>query len=90
VDPSSILGVSILNSFSQRLIVRLLPGRAAEIERQSREWLLICPSCGRERSYWEIGGVRYRAKSAGKRIRMRCDACGEAGPHRVEHRPQAI
>lgn len=74
-------------SFAQRLITRLLPGRAAEIERQSREWLVICPSCGRERSYWDLGGVRYKAKSAGKVMRMRCDCCGRTGLHRVEHRP---
>ena len=78
-----------LTGFIQGLIQRLLPGRATEIERQSREWLVICRTCGRERSYWDIGGVRYRAKSVGKRIRVRCDGCGATGWHSIEHRPGA-
>jgi predicted RNA-binding Zn-ribbon protein involved in translation (DUF1610 family) len=69
----------------QRLAVRLL-GTAAEQE--SREWMLVCPRCGHARSVWDLGGVRYKAASKGKRKRMRCPACGETGWHRVErHRP---
>ena len=67
-----------------------MPKRAAEIERQSREWMLICPDCANERSYWEIGGVRYRAKSVGKRVRLACPACGRRTWHRVEHRPNTL
>lgn len=74
-------------SFTQRLFLRLMPGRAAEIERQSREWFLVCPTCQHERTYWDIGGVRYKAKSAGKRVGLRCPSCGKRGLHRVEHRP---
>ena len=73
----------------QRLVLRLMPGRAADIERESREWKVICPNCGHERSYWEIGGVRYKAKSKGKRMRMQCPNCGERRWHKVERRPDA-
>lgn len=68
----------------------LLPGRAAEIERQSREWLLICPGCGHERDYWEVGGVRYKAKSIGKRVRLTCPACRTRAWQRVERRSAGV
>ena len=74
-------------SFVQRLVTRLMPGRAAEIERESREWIATCPHCGHERSYWDLGGIRYKAKSRGKRTGLRCPQCGKRGMHRVEHRP---
>jgi DNA-directed RNA polymerase subunit RPC12/RpoP len=74
-------------SLMQRLVMRLMPGRADEIERQSREWFIQCPSCGFERTYWDIGGVRYKARSRGKRIGLRCPSCGRRAMHAVEHRP---
>ena len=74
-------------SLTQRLVMRLLPGRADEIERQSREWFIVCPNCRFERTYWDIGGVRYKARSRGKRIGLRCPSCGKRAMHRVEHRP---
>lgn len=73
-------------SFFQRLVTRLMPHRAAEIERESREWLVICQNCGDARSYWALGGVRYKAASKGKRIGIRCPACGRRGMARVERR----
>jgi predicted RNA-binding Zn-ribbon protein involved in translation (DUF1610 family) len=69
--------------------MRLMPGRAADIERESREWLVICPKCGHERSYWDLGGVRYKASSRGKSVGARCPECGQRSMHRVERRPSA-
>jgi DNA-directed RNA polymerase subunit RPC12/RpoP len=63
-----------------------MPGRAAEIERESRQWIVTCPSCGDVRSYWDLGGVRYKAASKGKRIGIRCPACGHRGMAPVERR----
>jgi uncharacterized C2H2 Zn-finger protein len=74
-------------SLTQRIVMRLMPGRADEIERQSREWFIVCPNCGVERTYWDIGGVRYKARSRGKRIGLRCPSCGKRAMHAVEHRP---
>jgi hypothetical protein len=74
-------------SFTQRLVMRLMPGQADEIERQSREWFVVCPQCGLERSYWDLGGIRYKARSHGKRIGLRCPSCGRRGMHVVEDRP---
>jgi predicted RNA-binding Zn-ribbon protein involved in translation (DUF1610 family) len=73
-------------TFTQRLFTRLMPGRAEAIERESREWKLICPNCGNETSIWEIGGVRYKAKSRGERMGAKCPACGKRSMHRVERR----
>jgi predicted RNA-binding Zn-ribbon protein involved in translation (DUF1610 family) len=74
-------------SLTQRIVLRLMPGRAEEIERQSRAWMLVCPNCGFERSYWDIGGVRYKARSQKQRVGMRCPSCGKRAGHAVEHRP---
>jgi endogenous inhibitor of DNA gyrase (YacG/DUF329 family) len=76
-------------SFTQRLFTRLMPGRAAEMERQSREWFVICPRCGFEQSFWAMGGIRYGAKSKGARLGVKCPSCGKRSMHRVEHRPAA-
>lgn len=74
-------------SWPQRLVKRFLGARAGEAERQSREWFVICPKCGHERSWWDIGGVRYGARSKGKRLGLRCPACGKFRMHKVERRP---
>ncbi len=74
-------------SLAQRLVMWLMPGRSADIERESREWFAVCPNCGLARSYWDIGGVRYKARSRGKRIGLRCPSCGKRSMHRVERRP---
>ena len=73
-------------SFIQRLVTRLAPHRAAEIERESREWLVTCPHCGHARSYWELGGVRYKAASKGKRMGIHCPSCGKRSMAPVERR----
>ena len=74
-------------SRTQRFVLRLLGARrAADAERESREWFVVCPGCDHARSVWDLGGVRYGAKSKGKRQRVRCPACGETGWHRYDHR----
>ena len=73
-------------SLTQRIVMRLMPGRAAEIERESRQWIVTCPNCGHERSYWDIGGGRYKAASKGKKVGMRCSECGKRSMHPVERR----
>lgn len=63
-----------------------MPGRAAAIEAESREWIVGCESCGHEASYWELGGVRYGASSTGKRIRIACPSCGARALRPVERK----
>jgi hypothetical protein len=74
-------------SLTQRIVMRLMAGRAAEIERESREWFIVCPNCAFERTYWDIGGVRYKARSHEQRLGMRCPSCGRRAMHSVERRP---
>ena len=74
-------------SLVHRIARRLFPTRAGDMERESREWMLICPKCGHERSYWDIGGIRYKARSRGKRVGLRCPSCGKFRMHKVERRP---
>ncbi len=73
-------------SLVQRIVLRLMPGSAEAIERESRQWIATCPKCGRERSIWELGGVRYKAWSRGLKMGFRCDSCGRFSMHRVERR----
>jgi predicted RNA-binding Zn-ribbon protein involved in translation (DUF1610 family) len=75
-------------SLVQRLVTRLMPGRAAEIERESRQWDVACPRCGDTRSVWDLGGIRYKAASKGKRIGTTCPECGERGLFDVVRRSQ--
>ena len=56
--------------------------RAAEdMRRESREWRIRCLSCDRARTVWELGGVRWKARSLGKRTLVRCRVCGGRRGH---------
>ena len=50
-------------------------GVASDMEAESRTWMVRCRSCGHERSIWELGGVRYRARGRPKTL-IRCRNCG--------------
>lgn len=73
---------------TQKLFMRLMPWFADDMERESKEWKVTCPNCGHERSIWELGGIRWKAKGNPRR-RMKCPECGETGWHRVERQPDA-
>ncbi|MDJ0768029.1 MAG: hypothetical protein QNJ12_04515 [Ilumatobacter sp.] len=67
----------------QRLVSRFVSERTMErIELDSRSWVMDC-ECGATTSIWEMGGVRYKASSAGKRHRGRCASCGRRVVGRV-------
>ena len=69
----------------QRFVLGVMPDRwARAAETESKEWHLICTRCGQSVSWWESGGIRFKARSKGKRMRRRCRACGERSWHRVE------
>ncbi len=66
-------------------LVRKLPKEwADDIERESRAWKLVCPACDHRISFWDIGGVRYKAVSKGKRTLWKCPKCKALKWHRVE------
>jgi uncharacterized Zn finger protein len=72
-------------SFIQKLVTGILPKRWAEsIKAESESWLLHCPTCGSIRSIWDIGGIRYKAASHGKRTMVWCQQCGKLRMMAVE------
>ena len=69
-------------TFFQQFLTILLPKAWAEdIKAESLTWMVQCP-CGFERSVWESGGVRYKAKGSPRRLGV-CTQCGERTWHRV-------
>lgn len=71
-------------STAQRLLRAILPGRWFEqIEAESREWIMTCSQCGAQRSIWDAGGVRWKAK--GERVfHARCTSCRRGMVHRMK------
>lgn len=61
----------------RNLILKIIPDRmAASMEAESREWMMRCRTCGWERSVWDAGGLRWKAKGK-PRTRMRCLQCNK-------------
>jgi hypothetical protein len=79
--PGIISPVSIRNLF-----LKVLPARiAAGIEAESRSWILRCRTCAYERSYWDAGGIRYKA-SGSPRTATTCPRCRRRRMHDVFRR----
>ncbi len=67
----------------RKLLITVLPRRWAEdMEVESRAWLVRCPSCEFERSVWDLGGVRWKARGNPRRY-LTCPQCGRSGWHTV-------
>ena len=76
-------------SIIQRFILAIVPRRLGQaIEKESRLWMLVCPECGREQSFWDIGGIRCQAAGNPRKLR-RCDKCGLKW-HKVVKKDQPI
>lgn len=70
-------------SLIQRFFRWILPKHLAhDMEMDSRAWVLTCPSCERETSFWELGGIRWKAYG-NQRNYMKCPSCGRRGWHRA-------
>ena len=65
---------------------RLSPEHAGAAEQESTEWYLICRKCGNERTYADVGAVRYGAYSKGKVTGFQCPVCDKFRLHKVERR----
>jgi len=69
-------------SFIQQFFTRILPRSWAEDMRaESLNWMIQC-TCGFERSVWETGGIRWKAKGSPRRL-MSCPQCGQQTWHKV-------
>lgn len=73
----------------QAALMKLLPSRWGEsLRRESEGWKIVCNHCGASRSVWQAGGIRWKAKSKGKRVLVHCDRCGRNRWARVEWDPE--
>jgi len=69
-------------TFIQELLTTVLPKAwAEEMRAESLSWMVRCP-CGFERSVWEIGGIRWKAKGSPRRWGV-CPQCGQRTWHTV-------
>lgn len=70
----------------QRCFTRLLPAAwAAAMRTESLSWHLHCSQCGAERSVWESGGIRWKARGAPKRLLV-CPHCGQPTWHTLRRK----
>jgi translation initiation factor 2 beta subunit (eIF-2beta)/eIF-5 len=75
-------------TFIQKLVTFLLPKQwSAAIQAESDSWLLTCSVCGSVRSVWEVGGIRFKAASVGKRTMIWCAQCGQLRPMSMHRKP---
>ena len=80
------LGDTMTKSRTQQRISKLSsPTMAESMEAESRQWMVCCRSCGFERSIWELGGVRWKAKGTSWTW-GRCPTCRKLGLHKIYHR----
>ena len=74
-------------SILQKFFMTVLPRRWAESMRaESMQWMIACCTCGTSRSYWDTGGIRWKAASRGKRIGIHCPKCNRFRMAAVEKR----
>jgi hypothetical protein len=72
----------------QQLITRFVPRDwATAMETESRAWMVQCQACGFERSVWELGGIRWKARGT-TRTFGRCPNCGRLSWHKIYRRDQ--
>ena len=68
-------------------MIGLMKGRILEaMANESGEWFLVCNTCGASKSIAELGGIRFKAASVGKRTLVRCSKCGRIRVARFERR----
>lgn len=61
----------------QKVILSIMPRSWREsAEAESKQWMVRCPNCRAERTYWEAGGIRWLA-SGNKTVFGKCPACGQ-------------
>ncbi len=69
-------------SWIQGLLITLLPKTWVDKMRtESQTWMVRCP-CGYERSVWDLGGVRWKARGNPRLFRM-CSKCGQRTWHTI-------
>ena len=69
-------------SFIQEFFLTILPESWGEdMQAESQAWMMRCP-CGFERSIWEVGGIRWKARGSPRKFAA-CPQCGQNTWHTV-------
>jgi hypothetical protein len=81
-DREVLMGKSVV----QRVVKAIVPDSvAADMEKESRQWIARCNTCGHETSVWDMGGIRWKASGSPRRL-LACKACGRNRMHTVSKR----
>lgn len=65
----------------QKFFKAILPKSwADDMEKDSRAWHIKCSKCGFEQSYWDMGGIRWKAYGNQRNLR-RCSNCNDVNWH---------
>lgn len=69
-------------------IVKALVSREsyANMEKESRSWMVQCPNCKSERSIWDMGGIRWGASGKPRTYQL-CFHCNQPGWHVIYKKP---
>lgn len=71
----------------QQFFMAILPVNwAQDLQAESQTWMLRC-TCGYERSIWEMGGIRWKARGNPRQLRV-CPQCSQRTWHTI-YRKQA-
>jgi holo-[acyl-carrier protein] synthase len=88
-DQSGIAVEEQCMSSLQKLLFAILPRKwARSLESESRAWIFRC-SCGFEQSWWDAGGIRWKAAGHPRRW-MRCPHCGQNTWHTTSKNPPTV
>ena len=72
----------------QRFLKAVFPKSWGEaMEAESRTWMVVCGTCGYQRSVWDLGGVRWKAAGTPRKL-ARCPQCNTVGWHTVQRQEQ--
>jgi len=76
-------------TFIQEFLIAVLPKTwAEEMCAESLDWMMRC-SCGSERSIWESGGIRWKAKGNPRRFEV-CPQCGVRMVHTLYRKSEGL
>lgn len=57
------------------------------MEADSRRWHIKCPECNFEQSYWDMGGIRWKA-AGNQRNYQKCISCGKKSWHQSYYKKE--
>ncbi len=73
----------------RKLFQKILPQKTlADMEAESKLWMIQCSNCKFERSVWESGGIRWKAAGTPRRM-MQCRNCGQFTLHVIYKKESA-